>query len=98
MHLALCFPDLTHASPLAAIVASATSAAASAARADIRRLGLAAIQPLDDAARDGLEEWLGAYAHDEQLLAALAPADRAGVLRAAWESYRAVVLAAGEAA
>lgn len=89
------FAHLTARSTADELCGAAYAAGARAATADIRKIGLAAIRCTPEA-RDALEAWLGAYAHDEVLLAALSGTDRAHVLSSAWTSYVATVVRAQE--
>lgn len=102
------FVGLTHASPLADILAAAEAGARRAPLADIRQRGVTIA--LDEEARDLLETWLAAYRADEEVLLGLdggpVPPDgdwplrrvqgspRAAVLDAAWRGYSTTVLQA----
>lgn len=110
--LAVTFPDLTAASPLADICVAAHLAGARAGRSDaaahaaVVASDVACVAFLaDPGTRGALEDWLGAYAADEAVLAGLsdvaptvrdglaaaAYSPRAEVLAAAWSSYSTAV-------
>lgn len=90
------FAGLTAENPLADLSTAAYLAAARSAESDMRRTHLLDVLTTDRGTvaflrdpetRSALESWLGAYGHDEALLAALTDDARAEVLASAWLAY-----------
>lgn len=99
------FATLSAESPIDTLCCAAHLAACAAGRSDM--LGCAGVLRSDSdtlaflaepETRSNLEHWIGSYRHDEETLAALAPAQRAEVLASAWLGYSATIMQARDAA